>query len=437
MSEEPPNPTLLAELHALRTALESTGAYIFSKDLQGRYTYVSDKGAALVGHPVHEVIGQTDQAFYPPDMYQAVRQMDMQVMQDGQVLTVEERNRLGPSAEERTFKSFKVPMRDANGSIIGLCGIATEITAERELEASLDEQRQLLDTVLNNVDACIYMKTRERRYLYVNRKTAELYGRAAEDIIGKHESEVMGVSMDNATRDLDEKTFATQTKQAGEETVQLRDGGEAYYWSIKVPLGHLGKPDQLIGFSTDITELRLLRQDLERQAYFDGLTGVSTRRHFFAEAKRIMAEAQRYAQPLSLIAVDLDYFKNINDSYGHAAGDAVLECFANYCKSTIREADLMGRIGGEEFAILLPNTASSEAAQLAERLRKGISQLAVSVADVSEPLRFTASFGVVGRLASKSADAQDIQAMIQRADQALYQAKDSGRNRVCAVPTPN
>ena len=171
-------------------------------------------------------------------------------------------------------------------------------------------------------------------------------------------------------------------------------------------------------------ELARARDEAERQARIDALTGIANRRHFEESAHLEYARARRYRQPLSLILFDIDHFKQINDTHGHASGDAVLRCVADTTSHAVREVDLVARIGGEEFAVLLPGIACAQASNVAERLRKQIAQW--QLRGEAGPLQFTASFGVTQLQDSDS----NYHALLQRADQLMYQSKHSGRNRV-------
>jgi diguanylate cyclase (GGDEF)-like protein len=168
--------------------------------------------------------------------------------------------------------------------------------------------------------------------------------------------------------------------------------------------------------------------DLEALATIDFLTGLYNRRHFEALAGIEFARAHRYMRPLSMLMIDVDHFKDVNDRLGHAAGDIVLQDVAALCRANIRESDVVARVGGEEFAIMLPETTQSAAAQFAERLRAQIGRHALVI--FGEKVRVTVSIGVAG-CAPTAAGTQDLQ---RRADQALYDAKNTGRNKVAVAP---
>lgn len=168
------------------------------------------------------------------------------------------------------------------------------------------------------------------------------------------------------------------------------------------------------------------RLALEKLANKDGLTGLANHRHFMLAADAELQRAQRYQRPITVGMADLDSFKQLNDTYGHAAGDAVLRAFAALMLDTLRQSDLICRYGGEEFAFVFPESSLAETVMLAERFRALCADYDIRLAD-GRLVRVTMSMGV--------ADASDcpIEVALKRADEALYQAKDQGRNRVVAA----
>jgi diguanylate cyclase (GGDEF)-like protein len=168
-------------------------------------------------------------------------------------------------------------------------------------------------------------------------------------------------------------------------------------------------------------------RDLEKLAAIDPLTGISNRRQFESLARAELGRSQRYMRPLSLLMIDIDHFKQVNDRFGHEAGDRVLKFLANVLISAKRASDVVGRIGGEEFAILLPETSKEAALVIAERLRQLAQTCAPAIA--GEKLDVTISIGV----AAASVRTSGMETLCRQADQALYEAKRSGRNRVVAA----
>lgn len=181
----------------------------------------------------------------------------------------------------------------------------------------------------------------------------------------------------------------------------------------------------------DLSERKHLESRLEQQAMTDALTGLGNRRFLEDQAVMEMARAQRSGEPLSLIAIDLDHFKHINDTYGHDGGDKVLQAFAATARAQLRDGDVLCRMGGEEFAILLPNATARQAMQVAERLRHAVEHTPVEltadeISNITKSVvSYTASLGVT----LVSINETSLKPAIKRADQGLYIAKKAGRNQ--------
>ncbi len=193
----------------------------------------------------------------------------------------------------------------------------------------------------------------------------------------------------------------------------------------------MGLPTGLFGLG--LFAMFLLAADLaeamRQVAALDPLTGILNRRGVEQAAAPLVAQCQRHGRPLAVVIADLDRFKAINDRFGHCIGDAVLQCFAQYVGGTVRQCDLFGRLGGEEFVLMLPETGADEAVEVMERLRRG---LAVAVSEFVPSAAISASFGVA-MLDPRGGTLADA---MQRADDALYCSKIAGRDRVTLAEAP-
>ncbi|PPD12659.1 diguanylate cyclase [Methylophilus sp.] len=169
-----------------------------------------------------------------------------------------------------------------------------------------------------------------------------------------------------------------------------------------------------------------LHIEADKFAFTDFLTGIANRRHFIHELESEIRRSQRYELPFSFAMVDIDHFKKINDEHGHHAGDLVLQNFCLKCVNALRTSDIVGRLGGEEFGILMPMTDLHEAARVIERLRAEIDHSVMT--DQGEKIHYTASFGLVST--SQLGEQQGMAHLMKMADVALYTAKQQGRNRV-------
>ncbi len=191
-----------------------------------------------------------------------------------------------------------------------------------------------------------------------------------------------------------------------------------------VPL--IVSPLALYSFVALVHRLDRAETHLRRLASEDDLTGVYNRRHILTLAEHEWARVERYGGSFSLIVLDVDHFKRVNDTHGHAAGDKVLQTLASVCRTQMRHTDIVGRLGGEEFLIVLPNTDECAAVRAGEHLRSTLAATAIKVED--RQLKVTVSLGIASH--HDHAATVSLENLIKEADDALYAAKTAGRNRV-------
>lgn len=259
------------------------------------------------------------------------------------------------------------------------------------------------------------------------------------DIVGYPPQELVTKTFQDITHpdDLDEDLrFVNQMLMGDIDTYQMEKRyihreGHIVYVQLNVSLvkNEDGTPRFFISQIQDITDKKQLESELARMAREDELTKIFNRRYFMEFATREVIRGSRFREPQALMMLDIDHFKRINDTYGHEIGDAVLRAMAKNCSNSIRHVDIFGRLGGEEFGVLLLSTDSEIARILAERIRKNLADLAVETAQGT--IRFTVSIGVVTFTGSN----MSLEALLKRADKALYEAKETGRNKVvvCAA----
>ena len=271
---------LVKEVRDLHAVLDNVEAFIYTKDKDGRYTYANRKVRELFGLPLEQVLGRHEADFFDQKTAASIRVNDLRVLTSGEPVAAEETNSLADSGQTRIYLSQKSPLRNDDGEIVGLYGISTDITERKKLENELEANRSLLNSVLNNLDAFVYLKDPQLRFLYVNDKTAALFGKSAEEIVGHTNHEVLPAEVAEHFSATDRKVFAEGKKQVAEESSLGADGLVHHYWSHKIPLIRDGQIYAYIGFSTDISELHEIKEELHRQAITDSLTGLHNRRYF-------------------------------------------------------------------------------------------------------------------------------------------------------------
>lgn len=289
-----------------------------------------------------------------------------------------------------------------------------------------EEQFYLLRAIAEYSSAFIGAKDLQGRYLYVNSQYSRFFNRPVEAFINKTDAEVFPTDIAKQFRDADLQVINAQKYMLVEEQAPV-DGELHYYLSAKFPI--FDKSDKLFAtgvIATDITEQKMLEHRLKELAETDSLTGCANRRKIFDIAEKEVAKALRYDIPLSVILLDIDHFKTVNDTLGHSSGDETLQQIAGICNDNIRKVDEMGRIGGDEFLIVLPNTAVTPAFNLAAKLVNCVEQSVLTNGN-DDSIRTTICAGV----AELNDDNNSVATLINAADRALYTAKKTGRNKAC------
>lgn len=301
------------------------------------------------------------------------------------------------------------------------------VTRQKRASAALSVSEARFRATFEQAAIGIAHTSIDQRYLAVNRTFCNMLGYTREELLGRS---AIGTLHADDQEDDDRhvrQLLAGEIDSLLAEKRYVRKDGTVIWGNRTVSLvrdSH-GAPAYFLRVIEDITERKRLEAELRELATTDTLTGLTNRRHFLARLEEEHARLQRFdAQHAAVLMVDLDYFKRVNDSYGHATGDAVLKHFADVIRSEIREIDTGSRLGGEEFALILPGATLAAAREVAERLRRKVAE--APVAHDGRAIPITVSIGIAGM----SAHDGNADASLVRADAALYRAKQAGRNRV-------
>lgn len=325
------------------------------------------------------------------------------------------------------------PIRDLDGHITHFVAVKEEITARKAAQGELEGAHARLQTVVDSFPGAVVMEDTEGSITLLNHRVFELLGIPRGDRYGVGEP-MEELTFAASAQTADDSGFiarlaalrAQGTPTFGEE-IQLKDGRWLERDFLPIRSG-----DRLLGYLRiyrDVTPRKEHEQELHHLATTDPLTGAHNRRAFVDALALELARTQRYATRSAVLMFDLDHFKRINDQHGHAAGDLVLMHVVELVNAGLRDTDSLGRLGGEEFGILLPETDMAGALEIGERLRALI-EASTSAID-GKLLRVTVSIGVA---ALDSAD-PDTDSVLAKADHAMYRAKNGGRNRVESVCT--
>lgn len=255
------------------------------------------------------------------------------------------------------------------------------------------------------------------------------YNRSLRDMLPELNLTMIGQPLDEIWLTLAGETFPVQYEKEGLQTdLYWQLAGETVCYQVRTSYVY-NKDAQIVGsliMLIDITEQRFLQEQLKQLAYFDGLTKIYNRTHFLHKGREMLSEARLNQQPVSFILFDIDYFKRINDTYGHDVGDQAIIHVVSVCNRYLSPEMLFARYGGEEFVIALTDTSLQEAEELAEQLRVALLNSPLDVK--GNPITLTSSFGI----SQYNGGIDSLESLLRDADTALYESKRNGRNAVCA-----
>jgi diguanylate cyclase (GGDEF)-like protein/PAS domain S-box-containing protein len=303
------------------------------------------------------------------------------------------------------------------------------------MQQALKESESQFRLLAENASDMISRHTTEGIFIYVSPACKTMIGFSPEELIGKSSLDFIHPEDRSNFKSLFSKNPSMPTVYTFAYQARHKDG--QYVWletSARSILDEkTGSVIEIQAASRDITarkeadeKIRRLNIGLEQLAMTDYLTNLYNRRYFMQRGAEEFKRSRRNNQPLALLMLDIDQFKKVNDTYGHETGDLALQQVAAALKSSLREIDILGRMGGEEFAVLLPNTLLHAAALLAERVQQTMAGTSFEMLGVSSTISITISIGV----AAATNEMSGIDDMLRNADAAMYQAKHYGGNRV-------
>lgn len=385
---------------------------IMQVDAEKRYVWANTQGLKFFGE---DVIGKEASVYFEgkQETYASVHPV---LMGDIDSVYVESWQRRY-DGKKRLLAWWCRNLKDEEGNVTGMLSTARDITEEYEREKEIEK----LSKAMEQIDDIVYITDKFGNFSYVNSAYSRHTGYTRDEVIGQNAR----ISKSGMHDQLFYKELWT-TIMSGEvyrkTLINRKKNGDLYYEKKTItPL----KDDRaaVIGFIStgkDVTEEEMLNQEIERIATIDKLTGIYNR-HKFEELFTLESErARRFTQPLSLILIDIDHFKSVNDTYGHDVGDKVLVQLSVIVQENIRKIDIFARWGGEEFLVLCPGTQMDNVKELAEKLR-----MAVANTIFPEVQHITISLGI-----SIFEKEDTFSELFKRADKGLYDAKENGRNRI-------
>ncbi|CUS48069.1 MAG: sensory protein with GGDEF and PAS domains [Idiomarinaceae bacterium HL-53] len=403
--------------------------YQFKRDKDGQYSfpYSSKKLKDVYGVNPEAVKFSADEvlAAIHPDDFEHVAQSIEESAATGNEWQAEYRAVI--NGKSQWLQGHAMPEKQEDGSVLWF-GMIMNIDRLKHAEIEADKARIRLERAqriarIGHWEA--YMTTGE---LYWSDVIYEIFGFDKSEIIPSVELFTQCVHPDDIEAVRESERRAKITGLHDVEHRIVRPDGEVRWVHVLANYSELSDHSGILtGTVQDITRAKQLELELRKQSTTDSLTQIANRRHFMTVAEQGVERCKRHSKPVSLISLDIDHFKLVNDTYGHAMGDVVLVTLARRVKEQLRSIDQFARIGGEEFAILLEQTSLESALEVAEKLRHTISDLTFAAGN--QQFSVTASFGVT----SCNSKDKTLSTLMNEADSALYRAKEEGRNRVIAA----
>ena len=421
--------TLAAREEQYRRVVELAGDFICRTDERGRFIFCNQAALTSLHFSTGEVIGRSWLKMVRQDKRRAAEGFYVRQFARQQRNTYYEFPIIDGHGHER-WVGQNVQLVIDNGKIVGFQAIAREITERKLAEIELQKSRNFVERIATATPGILYVYDLvERRNVYSNREVVAVLGYKPEEIRKEGLSRTLYHPDDHALMDAHRESLrhaADGDIRRIEYRARHADGHWVWLSGQETPFerGADGLVKQVVGISQDITARKAAQEKLTYQANYDALTGLSNRHYFWTGLQGLLRRASIERSGTALCLFDVDHFKDINDRFGHAAGDEVLEAIGNIVRGELRATDIAGRLGGDEFCFALSRTDSNECARVAERIRDRLGTLAFGM-NTGSPFSVTATFGV----AESEADA-DAKELMDAADRALYRAKSAGRNRV-------
>jgi len=417
--------TKLTESKArLQRVIDGSDQGFWEWDIRANHFLVSERFETMLGYTPGECVFSQEnwaQFVHPDDLAKAQESINQHL--EGKTLfhEIELRCRTKNSTWKYILTHGKVVVRAENGDPLIMSGTHTDITKQKQIEQRLQKQAALLDLAYDAIIVC----NMNAQITFWNRGAEATYGWSWDEVKQKDIHQLLHTQFSQPLTDIEDNLLRsgqwdgvlTHTTKLGVPIVVTSR------WAVK---RENNIPVSIMEINRDISGQYALLQKLELQARQDHLTGLNNRGYFMELAEHELNKALRYDHHFTLLMLDIDHFKKINDSFGHKTGDLVLKKFAEIFRETLRDGDIVGRIGGEEFVVLLPETNVDTAVIVAERIRTTVEQTVIPVND-EVSVCFTVSIGG----SEPTFKGCTIDTLLAQADHALYLAKNDGRNRLC------
>ena len=366
------------------------------------------------------MVGKADEDFgVPKELADSFRQNVLSIMKKGKMEIVYEDSKDAKTGEIRHFKSIKKPFKSLDGKNRILV-ISHDITDYLKAKEKIEAEHAKLNTILQTTQDAFWLSDKNGFIIDLNPAMEALYGYAKEEAIGMHVSQLD--FHDDMHRSKARIQYIIEHGQMRFETQHISKNNTIV--DAEVSVTYIHKQELFVVFSRDITERKAHEKQLEHIAHYDALTGLPNRLLFSARLYQAISQVNRQASVLAVAYLDLDGFKEVNDQYGHEAGDKLLISISHRLKDVLRQEDMIARLGGDEFVCVMVDL--KKPADCVPVLKRMLTIVKEPIAIDGEMLEVSASIGVTFYTNKESIDADQL---IRQSDMAMYEAKQSGKNR--------
>lgn len=390
----------------------------------------------LLNKPAKDLYGLTNESFgkpieelLPKSAYQTIKRKYQEAMDRKKPIVYEDKvsGSYFPNSSKNSdfiyWESTITPVFNQEGKCTHLLAIVRDLTDQRQRENLIKEMKERFELVWNSVADAMYIFDKNEYFVSVNKAFERLFGWTEEEVLNDRLISILPEDSKEEFRNIIEKIKMGETVSTQEVKRVKKNGEWIHFLASYSPLyNQNGDWNGGVVVYKDITERKKYEEKLRQLALQDPLTGLANRTYFSHCLIAEMEKAKRTKQTLSVFVLDIDHFKEINDTFGHDIGDEVLKVFAKRVKSALRKNDILARIGGDEFVILLPDlTEENNVSEIADRIQQSLHAEWIIA---NEKIHITSSIGI-----SLLEDFNiDEKVLFKHADLALYKAKKKGKN---------